>query len=142
MKTVVFNPPTGGFVVGPTIATLRQAILEGGEDYWSQGSGDAGLHIEIDEQIITVVAHYHPQYGFCLVYDDGEQLPKVFLGDKSHTGRVNVRLSGNVMSIPSSYFVPSEAAFEIIEAFVCVRGLPFPDRWAVFDPEFVNNQVA
>jgi hypothetical protein len=134
MIPMLFIPPHGAPMAAQDFAIIESTLLNSDPGYWESGSGDAGLHeIGSENQLIFQFVRGR---GFCVVHEStSHQVPRVLIGDGRAEDAERVRISGNEMTLPCSYFVSAERAVAAARAF-WETGLPVESCvWAEFSPQ-------
>jgi hypothetical protein len=134
MIPMLFIPPHGAPMEAQDFAIIESTLLDSDPGYWESGSGDAGLHeIGSENQLIF---QFVPGRGFCVLHEStSQEVPRVLIGDVSAEGTERVRISGNQMTLPCSYFVSAERAIAAASAF-WETGLAIDaSDWTEFSPQ-------
>ena len=117
---ITFISPDGADTVAPNPESLRDLIMNAGDDYWQYGSGDAALLYDRDDGArVRLILMEDETAGFFLLYEDpetGEYLhPK---GSDPGDETITISMGGEPMDVSAQNFVAKDKAWEVVEFFM------------------------
>jgi hypothetical protein len=121
MSTTEYFAPAGESVTNPDPDRLKELILNGGEDYWNVGSGQASLEYVEDSGRTALLLALEPSLGFYLEYVNRNKVYYVPVGEGPLDRTVTIYVGGDPMPLPTAFFVSRELAWDAVE-LMCRSG--------------------
>ena len=118
---IVFNMPEGREQVNPTPESLRELVLNRGDEFWAGGSGQAALEFKSAEGAARLILTGLETAGFFLIYEPtrGDSLSSVDPSvPTSEQDEVTVYVGGEPMKVPRQNFLNKETAWRVIGDFL------------------------
>jgi Immunity protein Imm1 len=116
---VVFNLPDGKEQVNPPTESLRDFVLNRGDEFWATGSGQAALEFKGAEAGSRLLLTGLQSAGFFLIYEPAEGDPLAATNPTTtEQEMITVYIGGEPMEIPNGNFIDRETAWRIIGDFL------------------------
>lgn len=116
---VIFNLPDGKEQVNPATESLRDFVLNRGDEFWATGSGQAALEFKGAEAGSRLLLTGLQSAGFFLIYEAAEGDPLAATNPTTTDQEmITVYVGGEPMEIPASNFLDRETAWRIIGDFL------------------------
>jgi Immunity protein Imm1 len=106
--------------VNPSRESLRELVLNGGDDFWAAGSGQAALELNGAEGGRLLLMGLEAE-GFLLIYEPatGHDFCSVNPSDTAREQHdVEVHVGGEPMQVPRRHFLDKETAWRVIDDFL------------------------
>ncbi|HET6976200.1 MAG TPA: hypothetical protein VFI24_07750 [Pyrinomonadaceae bacterium] len=119
LPRVIFNLPDGKQEVNPSEKSLRDFVLDRGDEFWATGSGQAALEFKGMEAGSRLLLTGLQSAGFFLIYEParGDSLSAINPAT-SQNEMITVYVGGEPMEIPRSNFLDRETAWRVIGDFL------------------------
>ncbi|HYR85504.1 MAG TPA: hypothetical protein VE422_15560 [Terriglobia bacterium] len=118
---IIFNIPDGRDQIDPSLESLRELVLNGGDEFWAYGSGQAALEFMGAEGGSRLLLMGLEAAGFFLIYEPskGDDLCPI---NPSATAKeqdeVTVYVGGEPMKVPRRNFLDKATAWLVIADFL------------------------
>lgn len=117
IRTTFTSPPDGDIITNPTKGILRALILYVNEDYWCSGSGDSNLTYSEDSKNSNLDLVFNKNHGFYLHYQS-QGADYYTKGHGNYLDTTNNYIGGNLVILPTFFFVSPIKTFEIVDYFL------------------------
>jgi hypothetical protein len=116
---ITFNRPDGKEQINPATESLRDFVLNRGDDFWATGSGQAALEFKGADAGSRLLLTGLQSAGFFMIYEptDGDPLAATNSAT-TEQDMITVYVGGEPMEIPPSNFLDRETAWRIIGDFL------------------------
>ena len=130
MPVAKFLSPLGEEIDIADVSKLKQLVLTRGEEYWSIGSGEAGIDFVKNGQVSKLRLIFYKGLGFHIVYLDPEGNRFISLGPGTFDQLVAPRVGGDPLYLPAKFFLSPQTTWQVIKSF-CNSGRQSPRvSWA------------
>jgi hypothetical protein len=118
---IIFNIPDGREELNPSPESLRQLVLDRGDEFWAAGSGQAALEFKGAEEGSRLLLMGLQDAGFFLIFEPatGDSLSSLNPSSKTdEAGSVPIYVGGEPMEVPRQSFLDKETAWRVIGDFL------------------------
>jgi hypothetical protein len=118
---IIFNIPEGREQVNPSPESLRELVLNRGDEFWAAGSGQGALEFSGAESGSRLLLMGLENAGFFLIYEPSKGDSLASIGSSSLTNgedTVPVYVGGEPMEVPRRNFLDKETTWRVIGDFL------------------------
>lgn len=118
---VIFNLPEGKEQINPSEESLREFVLNRGDEFWATGSGQAALEFTGPQVGSRLLLTGLQSAGFFIIYEpaEGDSLSALNpASPNTEQEMITVYVGGEPMEIPRSNFLDRETAWRVIGDFL------------------------
>ena len=118
----IFSTPMGADQVNPSLESLCDLVLHGGDDFWAAGSGQAALEVAGEEGGRMLLMGLDAA-GFFLVHESktGSSCSRNPAAAPHSKQIVEIQVGGEPMQVPRENFVDKELACRSLQTFCATR---------------------
>lgn len=124
-----FSPPDGEIIRNPKPESLKELVLNRGEDYWNAGAGQGSLDRKQRGRSLQLLLTFSTDHGFYLEYIDRNDVYFVSMGEGTFDQTVTVEVGGDPILLPTAFFISPDQAWAAVEEFCATGKRTTAIRW-------------